>query len=114
MTDFFVRHTFEAAGFSPVVADAYRSLLREAHGAAALQERQTALDQITQAYQGVKEGDQYALTVLPGKGTRLALNGKESVFVPDADFGLWYLGIWLGEKPMSDALRDELMNKDKS
>jgi galactokinase len=33
VTDFFVRHTFEAAGFSPVVADAYRSLLREAHEA---------------------------------------------------------------------------------
>jgi hypothetical protein len=89
-------------------------VLREAHGEAALTERKNFLEAVSAAYQTVQEGDQYMLTVLPEDGMRLALNGAESVYIPDATFGLWYLGIWLGEKPMSESLRNELLNRGKS
>lgn len=84
-------------------------VLREAHPESALKERQELLDKINLAYRDVREGDRYTFTVIPGRGTWLHFNDEEVFFVNDYRFGLWYLGIWLGEKPMSVPLRDALL-----
>ena len=69
------------------------------------------LDRIDQAYRDVKAGDRYALTYLPGKGTELSLNGSPLLVVEGADFAAAYFSIWLGEKPIDDGLKKELLRK---
>jgi len=67
------------------------------------------LEQLNRLYRDVKEGDRYALTYAPGKGTTLTLNGNTLGTVDGADFAAAYFAIWLGAKPISDTMRDELM-----
>jgi hypothetical protein len=84
-------------------------VLKGAHDAATLQRWAEPLATFNNAFIDVKPGDQYVLTVIPGRGVWLHLNGKEKSFLPDSDFGSWYLSIWLGDKPMSVPLRDALL-----
>jgi len=67
------------------------------------------LEQLNRLYRDVKEGDRYALTYAPGKGTTLSLNGSPLGTIEGADFAAAYFAIWLGAKPISDTMRDELM-----
>jgi len=67
------------------------------------------LEQLNRLYRDVKEGDRYALTYAPGKGTTLSLNGNPLGTIEGPDFAAAYFSIWLGAKPISDTMRDELM-----
>ena len=67
------------------------------------------LEQLNGLYRDVKEGDRYALDYAPGKGTTLSLNGSPLGTIEGADFAAAYYAIWLGAKPISDTMRDELM-----
>jgi hypothetical protein len=69
------------------------------------------LDRINRAYRDVKPGDRYALTYLPGKGTELSLNGSPLLVVEGDDFAAAYFSIWLGEKPIDESLKKELLRK---
>jgi len=84
-------------------------VLRSAHPEAELEARAKLLQEVNNAYRDVREGDRYTFTVLPGRGTWLHFNEEQLFFVADSDFGLWYLDIWLGDKPMSVPLRDALL-----
>jgi hypothetical protein len=66
------------------------------------------LEQLNRIYRDVKEGDRYALDYAPGKGTTLSLNGSPLGTIEGADFAFAYFAIWLGAKPISDTMRDEL------
>lgn len=70
---------------------------------------QPRLDRLNAAYESVKPGDRYALTYVPGRGTELALNGQPRVVIPGADFAAAYFRIWLGERPIDTAFRDQLL-----
>jgi len=72
------------------------------------------IEQLNKFYRDVKEGDRYALTYVPGKGTTLSLNGTPLGTIEGADFAAAYFTIWLGAKPISDTLRDELTGVAKS
>jgi hypothetical protein len=67
------------------------------------------IEQLNRLYRDVNEGDRYALDYTPGKGTTLSLNGSPLGVVEGADFAAAYFAIWLGAKPISDTMRDELM-----
>ncbi|MCA9504034.1 MAG: chalcone isomerase family protein [Myxococcales bacterium] len=73
----------------------------------ALRER---LDRLHALYRDVKAGDRYRLTYEPGRGTTLAYNGQPLGTIPGADFARDYFGIWLGDEPLSDAFRDQLLS----
>lgn len=75
---------------------------------AALRER---LDLINRTYRDVKAGDSYTLTYVPGTGTTLRLNGVPLVTIPGHDFAAAYFRIWLGDDPISPALRDSLLGR---
>jgi hypothetical protein len=66
------------------------------------------IEQLNRLYRNVKEGDRYALTYAPGKGTTLSLNNEPLGTIEGADFAAVYLTIWLGTKPISDSMRDDL------
>ena len=67
------------------------------------------LRKIGALYVDVVPGDRYALTYLPGRGTELAKNGKPLGTIEGADFAAAYLAIWLGDEPISEAFRDQLL-----
>jgi len=71
------------------------------------------IEQLNKLYRDVKEGDRYALTYAPGKGTTLSLNNGPLGTIEGADFAAAYYAIWLGAKPISDSMRDELTGLKK-
>ncbi len=64
------------------------------------------------AFRTVQDGDRYTLVYEPGVGTSLLDNGERRVTVPGADFPGLYFQIWLGERPVSAPLRDQLLGLD--
>jgi hypothetical protein len=66
------------------------------------------IEQLNRLYRDVREGDRYALTYAPGRGTTLSLNNEPLGTIEGADFAAAYYTIWLGAKPISDSMRDEL------
>jgi len=71
------------------------------------------IEQLNKLYRDVKEGDRYALTYAPGKGTTLSLNNVPLGTIEGADFAAAYYAIWLGARPISDSMRDELIGVKK-
>jgi len=67
------------------------------------------IERLNRIYRDVKEEDRYALDYAPGKGTTLSLNNSPLGTIEGADFAAAYFAIWLGAKPISDTMRDELM-----
>ncbi len=67
------------------------------------------LDQLHALYRDVEEGDRYRLTYSPGVGTTLALNGEVLGTIPGADFASDYFGIWLGDEPLNESFRDQML-----
>ena len=63
------------------------------------------------AYRSVEPGDRYALTYIPGRGTELALNGRRLALIDGEDFARAYFGIWLGEQPIDERVRDFLLGE---
>lgn len=70
---------------------------------------QQAVDKLHQAYQPVDKGDCYVLAYQPNQGTRLILNQKTLVTVDTPGFKATYFGIWLGEQPLSNTLKNALL-----
>lgn len=70
------------------------------------------LDRVNAAYEEVSRGDEYAVTYEPGVGLTIALNGEDQVTVEGFDFARAYFGIWLGPRPISDSLRQALLDFD--
>lgn len=60
-------------------------------------------------YRDVKPGDRYALTYLPGSGTELSLNGERLGVIPGAEFASALFAMWLGDTPMSQAFKEQLL-----
>jgi hypothetical protein len=60
-------------------------------------------------YHDVRPGDRYALTYIPGRGTELALNGQVLGVIPGAEFAAALFAMWLGEAPMSEDFKRQLL-----
>lgn len=75
----------------------------------ALEELQPRIDKLNQWYQGVKKGDEYTLTYLPGRGTELALNGVPLGVIDGGDFATAYFRIWLDETNPYPDFRNRLL-----
>ena len=67
-------------------------------------------EQLHAHYRDVSEGDRFALQA---KDDTLSLlfNGENQVIISKPGFAAYYLGIWLGEAPLSDKVRDQLLRK---
>jgi hypothetical protein len=61
------------------------------------------------AYTTVHKGDHSSLSYHKGHGTTLEINGQEIITIAGDDFGPHYFRIWLGDRPISTAMRDNLL-----
>jgi hypothetical protein len=62
-------------------------------------------------YKDVQPGDRYSLTYIPGRGTELALNGSPLGVIEGADFAAALYAMWLGEKPMNESFKQQLLGE---
>jgi len=70
---------------------------------------QTRLHQLYDLFRDIGPGDRYTLTYRPDSGTSLSLNGELLGTIPGADFAEAYFGIWLGEQPLNEKFRDQVL-----
>lgn len=90
-------------------AKATRAKIRDNVDPDQAQKLSTRIDRLAELYRDVKPGDRYALTYLPGEGTRLSLNGKDLGLIPGDDFAGAVFSIWLGDHPIDETFRDTLL-----
>jgi hypothetical protein len=60
-------------------------------------------------YEDVQPGDRYSLTYIPERGTELALNGKTKGIIHGTDFATALFSMWLGEFPMNEPFKKQLL-----
>ena len=67
------------------------------------------IDYHNSLYEDVQPGDRYSLTYIPGRGTELALNGETKGIIKGADFASALFSMWLGEFPMNEPFKKQLL-----
>ena len=67
------------------------------------------LDRFNGMFPNVKEGDEIAMTYVPGKGTLVTAKGVEKGVIEGKDFADALFSVWLGEKPVQEDLKKELL-----
>ncbi len=75
----------------------------------ALHERLHAFDQLFAGVREVKRGDVIAFDWVPATGTHVLLNGKELGSIAGEDFYRALLSVWIGDKPVKDAVKKALL-----
>ncbi len=78
-----------------------------------LQKLEQQIDKMNAIYQDVRPGDRYAITYIPGQGTRVAFNGQMRGTIEGADFAQAFFSIWVGKKPVDDVFRARLLGEKK-
>ncbi|MBN2866040.1 MAG: chalcone isomerase family protein [Thiotrichales bacterium] len=68
-----------------------------------------AVSNLHQSYVDVKPGDCYVLEYQPSSGTQLKLNDQLAFETKQSGFKSVYFGIWLGQNPLSDSLKEALL-----
>jgi len=61
------------------------------------------------AYADGSRGGSATLTYIPGRGTEFALNDTPRVLIEGADFAAAYFTVWLGDRPSSRSVKDQLL-----
>ena len=74
-----------------------------------LRQIQEQVDKLHQAYTDVRSADRAALHYHPNHGTTLFLNDKPCITLKGKDFARLYFQIWLGQRPVSPAMRENLL-----
>ena len=70
------------------------------------------IDKFNSMFETVKEGDVVLLDYLPGKGTRVTIKGQQKGFIEGEDFNQALLKIWLGEEPVTEDLKEALLDQE--
>jgi len=90
----------------------YRNGIEKNHNEvqlAKLKARMTEFEKLFGNIKTVTKGDVIAFDWLPGVATRVSLDGKELGRIEGEDFYLALLSIWIGENPVMDSLKKELL-----
>lgn len=72
---------------------------------------QKAVDELHSTYETVQKGDCYQLEYTTAQGTQLKRNGNTVYASKQAGFKAVYFGIWLGQDPLSDELKNTLLSE---
>jgi len=89
------------------LADSLREGL-EANAPEALKSMKADFDRVLDAMGSYNEGEQVAITYVPGKGTTLSVKGKDTLTIPGKPFADAIFSIWLGPKPPTSDLKKKL------
>lgn len=67
------------------------------------------LDRLGKMIPNVEKGDDIVLTYVPGKGTVVSVKGAEKGVVEGKDFADALFAVWLGDHPVQEDLKKELL-----
>ncbi len=68
------------------------------------------LDKMVSLFEGKMHKNEEAIfDYLPGKGTRITINGKVMGFIPGKDYFNAMLSMWLGENPVGRTFKEEIL-----
>lgn len=90
----------------------FRKGIEKNHDEAQLARLKERMEAFEKTFDGVKtatRGDIIAFDWLPGVATRVSLNGKELGRIEGEDFYQAMLSIWIGENPVMDSLKKEML-----
>jgi hypothetical protein len=76
---------------------------------ALIESRIRDLNAMMNAVGALKKGAVVLLDYIPGKGTRITVNGREQITIKGEDFFQALLRIWIGDKPVDGRLRDAML-----
>lgn len=76
---------------------------------ALIESRIRALNRMMQSIGVIKKGSVILIDYLPGKGTRITVNGEEKIAIKGEEFFQSLLRIWIGRKPVDGRLRDAML-----
>lgn len=92
-----------------IILESSEKLLIKNTSPAELASIQDRVDRLNEVYRTVDKGDRLALSYVPGEGTTLWVNDKSAITIEGDDFVRLYFRIWLGERPISIQMRDDLL-----
>jgi hypothetical protein len=88
------------------------TILARQHSPEGITKLRKEIDLLHAAYRDVQKGDSYYLCYdAPQRLTTLTLNDTELVAITSKEFAKAYFGIWLGEEPIDENLRDRLLRR---
>jgi len=79
--------------------------------AAELQPLRERLERFNGMFETLMEGDRVVLDYLPGSGTRVTIKGVDKGVIPGHDFNAALLKVWLGDKPVTAQLKQDLLGR---
>lgn len=100
---------------SEQLLDATRKLMVENIGAEEFKKLDSGWKQFSTFFDNIREfkkDDKLSVDYLPGKGMRVAMNGKELGLIADAEFMRGFLMVWLGDRPAQFDLKDKLLGRN--
>jgi hypothetical protein len=77
---------------------------------AGLQER---IDRFNALFEDVKKNDVIVLDFDPASGTTVTVKGGQKGVIPGKDFNDALLRIWIGDEPVTNSLKEQLLNYKK-
>ncbi|MEW8318736.1 MAG: chalcone isomerase family protein [Candidatus Thiodiazotropha sp.] len=80
--------------------------------AARLETVRERLDQFNVMFETLKAGDLINLDYSPGEGTRVTIKEVDKGVIPGGDFYQALLMVWLGDSPISQSLKQQLLGAD--
>lgn len=92
------------------LVEAAMTALERQHDSQSLARYERETQVLHSAYRDVTQGDRFRLELWPETGVALFFNDERVASINDAGFAAFYLGIWLGEPPLSDAVRQSLLD----
>lgn len=98
---------------SEALLEAFKSGIENNHSAAELTALDAPLKKFNAIFNSVPEvhkGDVILIDYLAGVGTKVTVNGTERGVVEGADFNRALLKIWLGNRPVQDDLKKDMLN----
>lgn len=91
------------------LARATRAKIRDGVDPDLFQRLLPKIEALNRLYRNVAPGDRYALTYVPGTGTRLIFNGRVLGTIAGPEFARALFSIWIGDTPIDPDFRDRLL-----
>ncbi|CAN5422080.1 hypothetical protein BH09PSE6_BH09PSE6_14530 [soil metagenome] len=108
---FVVRYSFSGDTFADAFIEGIRNNAPEAQWPM-LKDRMDHFAEAMRSVKKIREGDRVTIDYLPAEGTLLQFNDRMmGNAIPGEDFQRAVLGIFLGEKPVQDSLKNALLGK---
>jgi len=76
---------------------------------ALIESRIGELNRVMRSIRVIRKGGVIFIDYLPGRGTRITVNGKEKDTIKGEEFFQALLRIWIGRKPVDGRLRDSML-----